>query len=134
MFKTTRRVEFRDTDAAGIMHFSVFFTAMESAECEFLRSLGLGVVMPDLAGQIAFPRVSARCDYQSPLRFEDEYQIEVTAARIGGTSVTYDFTFTFGQRAIAVGQMTSVCCRMSSDGTPTPIPIPESILQRLRDS
>jgi 4-hydroxybenzoyl-CoA thioesterase/acyl-CoA thioester hydrolase len=31
-FITTRRVEFRDTDAAGIMHFSVFFTAMESAE------------------------------------------------------------------------------------------------------
>ena len=27
-FTTTRRVEFRDTDAAGIMHFSVFFLYM----------------------------------------------------------------------------------------------------------
>ncbi len=44
-FRTTRRVEFRDTDMAGIMHFSAFFTTLESVEHEFLRSLGLSVVM-----------------------------------------------------------------------------------------
>ena len=43
VFKTERRVEFRDTDAAGIVHFSVFFAYMEQAEHEFLRSLGLSV-------------------------------------------------------------------------------------------
>ena len=37
-FRTTRRVEFRDTDAAGIVHFSAFFFYMESVEHEFLRS------------------------------------------------------------------------------------------------
>jgi acyl-CoA thioester hydrolase len=132
MFKTTRRVEFRDTDAAGIMHFSVFFTAMESAENEFLRSRGLGVVMPDPAGDIGFPRVAARCDYQSPLRFEDEYQIEVRVARIGSKSVTYEFVFTHRDRAVATGGMTSVCCRMASEGRPTSIPIPEWILEKLR--
>ena len=131
-FKTTRRVEFRDTDAAGIMHFSVFFTAMESAECEFLRSRGLGVVMPDAVGEIGFPRVAAKCDYKSPLRFEDEYQIEVRVARIGAKSVTYEFSFTHAGRAVAVGEMTSVCCRITPDGKPTSVPIPEWILQKLR--
>ena len=43
VFKTRRRVEFRDTDMAGIVHFSVFFAYMEQAEHELLRSLGLGV-------------------------------------------------------------------------------------------
>ena len=33
-FRTTRRVEFRDTDMAGIMHFSAFFTVLESVEHE----------------------------------------------------------------------------------------------------
>lgn len=131
-FTTTRRVEFRDTDAAGIMHFSVFFTAMESAECEFLRSRGLGVVMPDAVGEIAFPRVSAKCDYQSPVRFNDEYQIDVRIVRIGSKSVTYEFTFTHGGRDVAKGEMTSVCCRFAPDGQPTSIPIPEWILRRLR--
>ena len=44
VFKTSRRVQFRDTDAAGIVHFSVFFTYMEQAEHEFLLSVGLGVI------------------------------------------------------------------------------------------
>lgn len=131
-FTTTRRVEFRDTDAAGIMHFSVFFTAMESVECEFLRSRGLGVVMPDAAGELAFPRVSARCDYLSPVRFNDEYQVEIRISRIGTKSVTYQFAFSHEGRAVAQGEMTSVCCRFSADGTPTSIPIPEGILRRLR--
>src|SRR5688572_30626127 len=42
-YKTSRRIEFRDTDAAGIAHFSVFFTFMEEAEHEFLRHVGLSV-------------------------------------------------------------------------------------------
>ena len=42
-FCTTRLVEFHDTDMAGIMHFASFFHYMESAEHEFIRSLGLSV-------------------------------------------------------------------------------------------
>ena len=42
-FKTRRRVEFRDTDAAGIVHFSAFFFWMESAEHELLRAAGVDV-------------------------------------------------------------------------------------------
>ena len=42
-FTATRRVEFRDTDAAGIMHFASFFPLMESVEHEF-SPLGLSVL------------------------------------------------------------------------------------------
>ncbi len=42
-FQITRRVEFGDTDMAGIMHFSNFFRFMEVAESDFLRSRGLNV-------------------------------------------------------------------------------------------
>ena len=134
-FTTTRRVEFRDTDAAGIMHFSVFFTAMESAETEFLSSRGLSVVMlHEETGEIAFPRVAAHCEYQSPVRFEDLYQIEVRVERIGEKSITYEFKFTHDGQPVAVGEMTSVCCRFAADGTPTSIPIPETVLSKLRGS
>ena len=44
-FQLSRRVEFSDTDMAGIMHFSNFFRFMEAAETAFLRSLGLSVVL-----------------------------------------------------------------------------------------
>jgi acyl-CoA thioester hydrolase len=34
-FHATRRIEFPDTDMAGIVHFSRFFVFMEAAEHEF---------------------------------------------------------------------------------------------------
>ena len=93
-YRTSRRVEFRDTDAAGIVHFSVFFTWMETAEHELLRGLGLSVVSKDETGTITWPRVAVRCDYQGPVRFEEMVEIEVQVAKIGSKSVTYDFQFT----------------------------------------
>ena len=70
-YRTQRLVEFRDTDAAGIMHFSSFFLVMEQAEHQMLRDLGMSVVYPYEGGILSWPRVSATCDYQVPLRFEE---------------------------------------------------------------
>ena len=42
-FVYRKRVEFADTDMAGIVHFSRFFVYMEMAEHAFWRSLGLSV-------------------------------------------------------------------------------------------
>ena len=42
-FTITRRVEFGDTDMAGIMHFANYFRFMEVAETDFLHSLGMSV-------------------------------------------------------------------------------------------
>jgi acyl-CoA thioester hydrolase len=130
-YRTSRRVEFRDTDAAGIVHFSVFFTWMEAAEHELLRSLGLSVVSKDVTGTITWPRVAARCDYQGPARFEETVEIEVRVTRIGGKSVTYDFHFTGPRGAVATGEMTMVCCRIEPDGAFRSIAIPGPIRQAL---
>src|SRR5207247_1164655 len=93
-FRVTRRVEFHDTDMAGIVHFSNFFRYMEFAEVEFLRAKGLSVAWREHDGErLGFPRVSAACDYQRPVRFEDVLEIAVTLARVGPKSVTYEFEF-----------------------------------------
>ena len=79
-FSTQRRVEFRDTDAAGIVHFSAFFPMMESAEHEMLRALGIPVLptadQADLPA-VTWPRVAASCDYAAAARFEDILSISV---------------------------------------------------------
>jgi|LakMenEpi03Aug12_release.lakeMendotaPanAssembly.Ray.scaffolds.fasta_scaffold160528_2 acyl-CoA thioester hydrolase len=43
IFSWNRRVEFAETDAAGIVHFSSFFLYMEQAEHALFRSLGLSI-------------------------------------------------------------------------------------------
>src|SRR5438445_12786464 len=93
MFRTTRRVEFADTDMAGIVHFANFFRWMESAEVEFLRSCGLSVPWKGTEQPVGFPRVSASCDFFKPVRFEDVLDITVTVEKVGSKSVTYAFDF-----------------------------------------
>jgi 4-hydroxybenzoyl-CoA thioesterase/acyl-CoA thioester hydrolase len=130
-FRTTRRVEFSDTDAAGIAHFSAFFRYMEQAEHELLRSVGLSVLARDEIGPISWPRVSARCDYKFAARFEDVLDIDVQIARLGMKSATYACRFSRGGREIAVGEITSVCCRISEHHAPQAIAIPESFRAKL---
>ena len=132
VFRTTRRIEFGDTDMASIVHFSNFFRFMESAECEFLRTRGLSVKMEWEGETIGFPRVSASCDYVSPARFEDVLDVAVTIARIGAKSVTYAFEFTRGSERIALGKVTSVCCRVGEHNRIVAIEIPAGYRARLQ--
>lgn len=116
-FSVDRRVEFRDTDAAGIVHFSEFFPMMEAAEHELLRSLGIPI-MPTQVGTeppLSWPRVAAQCDYVSAARFEDLLRIRVQVAKIGSSSIQYAFAFTRDGHPIANGTITVVCCRVCKD-------------------
>ncbi|HCE02754.1 MAG TPA: acyl-CoA thioesterase, partial [Acidobacteria bacterium] len=46
-FRLTRRVQFYETDSAGIVHFSVFFRYMEEAEHAMWRAAGLSIAVPN---------------------------------------------------------------------------------------
>jgi YbgC/YbaW family acyl-CoA thioester hydrolase len=133
-FHTTRRIEFADTDMAGIVHFANFFRFMESAEVEFLRTKGLSVSLPWEGQKIGFPRVSASCDYLRPARFEDVLDVAVRIQSIGKKSVTYAFEFAKGGETVARGQVASVCCRVISDQQFEAIEIPASIRAKLEQS
>jgi 4-hydroxybenzoyl-CoA thioesterase/acyl-CoA thioester hydrolase len=131
VFHYERRVEFRETDAAGIAHFSSFFAYMEEAEHALLRHLGCSVLTSDEHGSISFPRVSAQCDYQAAAYFEDVLDVAVTLTRLGSRSLTYRFVFHRGQEPIASGLMTGVCCRVDVDRPLRSIPLPETLAQQL---
>ena len=131
VYKTTRRVDFRETDAAGIVHFSAFFAYMEEVEHEFLRQLGLSVIMRDEHGEFSWPRVSVHCEYTGAVRFEDILDIEVRVLRRGEKSITYGFEFAQAMRPIASGRVIAVCCRLDPLYPPRSIPIPDWIAAKL---
>ena len=126
-YHSKRLVEWHDTDAAQIAHFTSFFRYMEEVEHEYLRSLGLSVLMHDQEGAMSWPRVAVECRYTGAVRFEDELDVALDVQRLGQKSVTYRFVFTHAGRAVAEGSMTSVCCRILPDGTPRGITIPAPI-------
>jgi YbgC/YbaW family acyl-CoA thioester hydrolase len=116
-FTTMRRVEFGDTDMAGIMHFSNFFRFMEVAETDFLIARGLSVSWREAGGKYGFPRVSASCDYRNPARFGDVLTIAVAIEKLGRKSVSYRYDFTNAKgEAVATGRITAVfCCTTDSN-------------------
>ena len=130
-FQTTRRVEFRDTDAAGIVHFSAFLIYMEQAEHEFLRSLGLSVHHQLEDTSMSWPRVSVHCDYRGPAKFEDVLDVSLTIARIGSRSVTYRFHFERDELTLAEGTMTAVCCQVNPGHAPKSMEIPDWFKEKL---
>ncbi|MBC8353282.1 MAG: acyl-CoA thioesterase [Planctomycetes bacterium] len=131
-FHYQRRVEFCETDAAGIAHFSAFFQYMEQAEHAFLRNVGTSVIARDDDGSISWPRVNATCDYTGPVRFEDVIDIVVRIERLGSKSVTYAFEFRLEENVVAIGKMTAVCCRITHDNPPSSMPIPSWLAEQMR--
>ncbi len=137
-YTARRRVEFRDTDAAGIVHFSAYFVWMEAAEHDFLRAAGVRLVEPVPADSVAepplvvsWPRVSATCDYLSAVTFDDEIEIRVGVEAVGRTSVTYAFRFECRGRAVARGRVVAVRCRMRHGAAPLAVEITPEIRARL---
>lgn len=131
-FRTTRRIEFVDVDLAGFVHFSRFFIFMETAEHEFLRSLGTSVHTHIDGEEIGWPRLAASCEYLKPARFEDVLEIEVIVKRKGNSSMTYEFRFHRDKTLIARGEVSSICCKIHPQHGLKPIPIPSFLADKIK--
>ena len=130
-FSIPRRVQFAETDMAGIVHFSNFFRMMEEVEHAFFRSVGLSVSMQHDGMHVGWPRVNTGCEFFGPVRFEDELELRLRVVKVGDKSLSYEVDFLLGGRKVALGKTTSVCCELRPDGTMKSIPIPPSLRERL---
>ena len=136
-FSMTRKVEFADTDMAGIMHFANFYRWMEVCEHEFLRSVGLSVDMTTEEGRIGWPRVKTSCRFKRPLRFEEEVEIRLIVRALSDRSIVYGFEFwkeENGERIrAAVGKTVAACvCFDSSTHGMTPVTVPDVFREKIQ--
>lgn len=126
-YRLRRRVNFYETDCAGIVHFSWFFRYLEEAEHAMWRAAGLSIAAG--AGGVGFPRVNASFDYHRPLRFEDEFDVVVRVAAIGESSMRYDCAISMGDVRIATGTTTMVCVVKDGAGLKA-APFPPDVISR----
>lgn len=115
-FKSNRRVEFSDTDMAGIMHFSRYFVFMESVEHAFFRSLGYSITTRADGKDYGWPRVDVQCKFKQPLRFEDEVELHLVIREIKSKVITYDIIFRKLNgdtvQEVARGSLSVICVTM----------------------
>jgi acyl-CoA thioester hydrolase len=135
-FAIMRRVEFSDTDMAGIVHFSVYCRYMESAEHALFRALGHSVVTEIDGRMYGWPRVHMECDWIAPLRFEDEFEIRLFIRELRSKAIVFDFVFTRTNgpqpQRVATGSLTTVCVTHDGAGAMRAAAIPPQIADRLR--
>ena len=129
VFRYRRRVQFGETDLAGIAHFSCYFRYMEEAEHALWRAAGLTIARA--GDEIGWPRVAAAFEYKAPLRFEDEFEVAVRIATVSRRSIQYGFVVTRGSTPIGEGTMTAVAVRYGPDRA-VPIEVPADVVARLR--
>ena len=67
------KVTFSDTDAAGVAHFTSIQKYIENAEHTFFESRGVF----SLDRGYSWPRVSVEIRYLAPLRFREEFEINL---------------------------------------------------------
>jgi YbgC/YbaW family acyl-CoA thioester hydrolase len=134
-FKAIRRVEFAETDMAGIMHYSNFFHFMETTEHAFFRSLGFSIFADKIEPSIGWPRVHARCDFKSPLYFEDEVEIHLLVSEKKSKALSYLFKFRRLNASppveVARGVLTVVCVHRQPDGAMAACAMPRSVADKI---
>ena len=127
-FTLTRRVQFYETDAAGIVHFSVFFRYMEEAEHAMWRAAGLSIATPD--APIGFPRVATSFEFLRPLRFEDEFDVRLRVTDKTPKTLSYSATIEKDGMTLARGTLTVACVRTRPGEAMRSSEIPADIADR----
>jgi YbgC/YbaW family acyl-CoA thioester hydrolase len=127
-YRLRRRVQFYETDAAGIVHFSWFFRYMEEAEHALWREAGLSIEPP--GADIGWPRVATSFDFHQPLRFEDEFDVHLCIAAITNKTIRYRCQMMSGDVKIATGALTIACVRRRPNEPMKTVPIPPDIAGR----
>jgi acyl-CoA thioester hydrolase len=87
-FAYRTRVGFDETDAQGIVYYGRYMPYFDRARVEYMRHLGLLVKEPS---DPEFVMRAQSVEYHAPARFDDELEVFVRVARIGRTSMNWEF-------------------------------------------
>jgi YbgC/YbaW family acyl-CoA thioester hydrolase len=128
--RIARRVQFHETDAAGLVHFSVFFRYMEEAEHALWRAAGLSIA--PRGSEIGWPRLETSFEFREALRFEDEFEIAIRVVEVASRTIRYECRLEKAGVHVATGRLTIVCVRKAAGEPMRAIAIPPEIAARFR--
>lgn len=123
-----RRVQFHETDMAGIVHFSRYFIYMEEAEHALWRAAGLSIHSKD--SHIGWPRTHVSCEFHRALRFEEEFEVWIRIVAIEERTIRYRCLLSRDATKIATGALTITCASVQPNQPMRGISIPKEIKAR----
>ena len=126
-FSARTRVGFSDTDAQGVVYYGRYMPYFDLARVEYHRALDMLQTEP---AEREFVMRAMTVEYHAPARFDDEIEVDVRVARIGRTSVTYEFAAYLAGDVLAVtATQTLVLVDLAAR---EPAPVPDWFRERIK--
>jgi YbgC/YbaW family acyl-CoA thioester hydrolase len=119
------KVRFGDADPAGLVYYPVIFHYCHIAMEEFFAErCGIGYHALMMDEGIGFPTVNAQAEFFVPLVYGDEVEVEVSVARVGRSSVTFEYNIRRASDNTLCARSTQIHVAMSLE-TRSSLPIPD---------
>lgn len=136
---STRRIEFSETDMAGLVHFSNFFKYMETAERDFFEAAGVDLIRTLPGELVGWPRARAECKFSAPVRFGDTIDIHLAVKAVKDRSIEFQFRILRhnpdGSRTqCGKGHMATVLTELTTEGELRSVALPAQVRERINEA
>lgn len=136
---STRRIEFSETDMAGLVHFSNFFKYMETAERDFFEAADVDLIRTLPGELVGWPRARAECKFSAPLRFGETIDIHLAVKALKDRAIDYQFRIyrrnPDGTRTQAAkGHLTTVLSELTASGELRSVPLPDALRAKITEA
>lgn len=84
------KVSYYETDCMNIVHHSNYIRYFEDARIQYMHDIGCDVAEMQSKG-LYIPNVDAYARYKKPLKFGDEYSVEVSLVFFTGSRMIFDY-------------------------------------------
>ena len=115
------RVRYAECDAQGVVFNAHYYAYFDILMTELWRAI-LGSYDAMLEGGADMSVVASGARFIAPARFDDEIEVDVRIARIGTSSVTYEFAAYLEGETLAVTATQTLVLVDLATRKPTPVP------------
>ncbi len=123
-FSTRFRVRFAETDAAGIVHHSVYLVWFEEGRSDLSRQLGMPYVALERAG-VELLLTRSEVHYLKAVRYDEEVEIRTRARMLKSRAMTFEYrAIRVADGVLAAKGTTEHLAVSRSNGRPVRIPEP----------
>jgi len=136
---SSRRIEFSETDMAGLVHFSNFFKYMETAERDFFEAAGVDLIRTKPGELVGWPRARAECKFSAPVRFGETIDIHLAVKAVKDRAIDFQFRILRhnpdGSRTqCGKGHMTTVLTELTPEGGLSSVELPAHVRERITEA
>lgn len=124
------RVRYSEVDRFGVAHNKQYFEWFEIGRTEFCRQKGLSYKEIEEKGYVLVV-VEAFCRYRRPLRYDDQFIIQVACVEAKPRKVVFAYRLMSLDRSTIMAQGYTIHVPVNSQGEVTPLP--DEILAHLRN-